>query len=75
MKQLKRITPDEAKRYVRLTGREWNWHSKAVAFTMLPSSDPQMAAEGWEDVTYYADPFTTSRWALNNRFFSRILNS
>jgi len=55
MRQLKRITPKEADQYVRLTGEEWNWHSKAVAFTREPSSDPQRAADGWEDITYYCE--------------------
>lgn len=55
MRTIKRITPDEAKGYVRLTRNEYNWHGKAVAFTMLPSSDPEKAAEGWEDVEYYME--------------------
>ena len=62
---MKRISPEEALHYVRLTGREWNWHSKAVAYTLLPSADPNRAAEGWEDFTYYAegimDPSLASR--------------
>ena len=55
MRQLKRITAEEAKGYVRLTKEEFDWHSKAVAFTMQPSRDPERAAEGWEDVEYYTD--------------------
>ena len=55
MKGLVRIEPEEAQYYVRLTGHEWNWHSRAVAFTRLPSTDPAKAAEGWEDLTYYAE--------------------
>lgn len=55
MRRIKRISEGETANYVRLTGEEWNWHSRAVAFTMLPSSDPERAAEGWEDVAYYAE--------------------
>lgn len=55
MRKIRHITPEEAENYVRLTGKEWNWHSKAVAYTLLPSSDPQKAAEGWEDFTYYSE--------------------
>jgi hypothetical protein len=65
MRQLKRITPEETKHYVRLTRQEFDWHSKAVAYTMLPSSDPVRAAEGWEDLEYYMegilDPSYSSR--------------
>jgi len=52
---VKRITPEETKYYVRLTRNEHNWHGKAVAYTMLPSSDPVRAAEGWEDLEYYME--------------------
>jgi len=55
MRELKRITPAEAQYYIRLTGEEWHWHNRAVAFTREPSSDPQRAAEGWEDVVYYSE--------------------
>lgn len=55
MKELRRITPAEAEGYIRLTGEEWNWHSKAVAFTREPSQDPLRAEEGWEDITYYME--------------------
>lgn len=55
MRELKRITPAETDQYIRLTGEEWNWHSKAVVFTREPSSDPEKAAEGWEDVVYYTE--------------------
>lgn len=65
MRQLKRITPEETKHYVRLTKQEFDWHGKAVAYTMLPSSDPVRAAEGWEDLEYYMegilDPSYSSR--------------
>lgn len=53
--ELRSITPAEQKHYVRLTGREWNWHSKAVAVSYTASSDPGRAQEGWEDVTYWAE--------------------
>ena len=56
MRELKRITVQEAAHhYVRLTCQEWNWHSKAVAFTREPAQDPTRAAEGWEDVVYYGE--------------------
>ena len=55
MRQLKRITAEEAKGYVRLTKEEFDWHSKAVAYTMLPSKDPNRAADGWEDLEYYME--------------------
>ena len=50
---LKRITEEYAQGLIKadddLTGAE------AVYFTITPSNDPQMAAEGYEDVTYYTN--------------------
>lgn len=50
---LKRITEEYAQGLIKadddLTGAE------AVYFTITPSNDPQMASEGYEDVTYYTN--------------------
>lgn len=51
---LKRLSEEEAKQYVAVkddyTGRGLEI---AKYFTITPSSDPEKAKEGWEDVTYY----------------------
>ena len=64
-KRLKLIAPSETGSYVRLTGREHDWHGKAVAYCLVPSADPVRAAEGWEDVSYYmeglVDPSLSAR--------------
>lgn len=52
---MKRITAQEAKGYIQLTGKEWNWHSKVAAYTLLPHTDPEKAAAGWEEFTYYME--------------------
>lgn len=50
---LKRITEEYAQGLIKadddLTGAE------AVYFTITPSNDPQLASEGYEDVTYYTN--------------------
>ena len=50
---LKRITEEYAQGLIKadddLTGAE------AVYFTITPSNDPQLATEGYEDVTYYTN--------------------
>lgn len=53
--KLKGITAEEEQYYIRLTGREWNWHSKAVAVSYRPAADPERAREGFEDVIYWAE--------------------
>jgi hypothetical protein len=47
---MKRITPDQAHYYVKLTGEDPRKMEKAVAFTLTDSGEP-----GWQDVTYYGD--------------------
>jgi len=56
VKQLKRITPEEARYYVEIErGDPWKW-SKAVAYCLVPTRDPELAAEGgWEDFVYYGE--------------------
>lgn len=46
--ELKRITADQAKHYVKLPAGEYSTLTRATAFTLTPSTE-----EGWEDVTYY----------------------
>lgn len=50
---MKRITPEEANSYVRLSEDDPYRIRKAVAFTLTPSTEPGW--EGWEDVTYYGE--------------------
>ena len=52
---IKRIQPKDTTQYIQLRGDEWNWHRRAIAFTLLPSPDPEKAAEGWQDVAYYSE--------------------
>lgn len=47
---MKRITPEEAKYYVKLEGEDPYKMRKAVAFSLIPSDEP-----GWEEVTYYGE--------------------
>lgn len=55
MKQLKRITPEEARYYIKVESDDAFRWSKTVAMTLTPTKDPKLAEEGgWEDVTYYA---------------------
>lgn len=55
MKELKRITQEEARYYVEVDRDDpFRW-SKTVAFTSTPTKDPKLAEEGgWEDITYYS---------------------
>lgn len=50
---MKRITPEEANFYVKLSEDDPYRIRKAVAFTLTPSTEPGW--EGWEDVTYYGE--------------------
>lgn len=56
MRELKRITPEEAEYYIEIDrGDPWRW-SKTVAYTLTPTRDSRLdPSEGWEDVTYYGE--------------------
>ena len=56
MENLKRILPGEAENYVMLNIYDPNVCTRAVAFTLTPSSIPNPAGSSWEDVTYYGNP-------------------
>ncbi len=55
MKELIRITPEEARNYIPLEHGDPDFAVKAVAFTLTPTTDPDPRYAGFEDVTYYAD--------------------
>lgn len=56
MRKLKRITPEEAQYYIEIDRSDpFRW-SKTVAYTLTPTQDPRLAADGdWDDVTYYCE--------------------
>jgi hypothetical protein len=56
MKTLKRITAEEAQYYVEIDRSDpFRW-SKTVAYTLTPTQNPRLAADGgWDDVTYYGE--------------------
>jgi hypothetical protein len=49
---MKRITEEEAKSYIELTGDDPTRIRMATAYTLTPCTEPEF--EGWENVTYYA---------------------
>ena len=56
MKTLKRITAEEAQYYIEVDRSDpFRW-SKTVAYTLTPTKNPRLAADGdWDDVTYYCE--------------------
>jgi hypothetical protein len=56
MRSLKRITAEEAQYYVEIDRSDpFRW-SKTVAYTLTPTQNPRLAADGgWDDVTYYGE--------------------
>ena len=56
MRSLKRITAEEAQYYVEIDRSDpFRW-SKTVAYTLTPTQNPLLAADGgWDDVTYYGE--------------------
>lgn len=65
MKQLKRITPEEAQYYITIDRSDpWRW-TKTVAYTLTPTQDPRLAADGgWDDVTYYGEGILDPTWSV-----------
>lgn len=54
-KQIKisRITPEQAEGFISVDDDQLDLPARY--FTITPSSDPERAADGWEDVTYYTN--------------------
>ena len=66
MRKLKQINLDQAHSYVKLDRDDPYLHSRAVAYTLVPSSDPRFDGEsGWEDMVYFGqgvvDPTLSNR--------------
>lgn len=51
--KVRRITPEQAAEFIPV--KEDQLNTPACYFTITPSSDPEKAKEGWEDVTYYTN--------------------
>ena len=65
MEELKRITPGEAESYTQLSIYDPNVCTRAVAFTLYPSSTANPAGSPWEEVTYYGNPdYSIDRYPL-----------
>jgi hypothetical protein len=59
VKKLKHITMDQAHRYVRLDQDDPWLHSRAVAYALVPSTNPRFEGEpGWEDMVYFGQGVT-----------------
>ena len=53
MRRLKYVTPEESRFYVTVDRDDPQRWTKAVAYTLLPTRDPRLIAEGgWEDFVY-----------------------
>ena len=59
---LKRISVEEAEGLIKVSQDTLD---DAVYFTITPSSDPQLASEGWESVSYYSNKKQTYQIPTN----------
>ena len=65
---MKRINPEDAHFYVKLTGDDPRKMEKAVAFTLTDSDMP-----GWQDVTYYGEGILDPTSSVKNPEYVYVL--
>lgn len=74
MRKLKYVTPEEARYYVELEVEDPHKFNRAVAYTLRPSRDPKLVAEGgWEDYVYLAAGITDPTYSVQRSEWVYVL--
>lgn len=74
MRKLKYVSPEAARYYVEIERDDPQRWSKAVAYTLKPSVDPKLVAEGgWEDYVYLAAGITDPTYSVRKSEWVYVL--